>query len=1155
MDRIGESGAESRGDRIEFVRLDPDPRQRPAAAPGFMFPFSARALQLFGAAGHIAASRGLSALLTAGGVRMLADAMNRMSGGATAVRPGDLCAVGLICNILHFVSMLYRRSQNPAMLENALEAVGTSLGPDAANHAVGSFLESFPPPEVALGRTAAPDFGASATGGIPNRLLALEAVLLLRIFNQNPAFRPFKDLFDDDALAKDPICAGVVAQVEAFLDTQPGFGPFRQPLHRMLRTPAEVSPYSLEGQLDYIRKNWGLDVLGELWESLLRGLDLVREEKNVFSPSPGPAQSAFAATGREYAFEPEAFSADLDWMPSVVLIAKSVYVWLFQLSGKYGRSISRLDQIPDEELDLLARWGFTGLWLIGLWERSPASKDIKRRMGNPEAEASAYSVYEYEIAADLGGEGAFQNLKDRAMRRGIRLAGDMVPNHMGVFSRWVVERPDLFMDREDPPFPWYTFSGPDLSLDGRVCIQIEDKYWSRQDAAVVFRRTDRSSGTARYIYHGNDGTGMPWNDTAQLDYLKPETRRAVTETILRVASKFPIIRFDAAMTLTKRHFQRLWFPEPGDGGAIPTRAEYGLAKSRFDEAFPVEFWREVVDTVAARAPDTLLLAEAFWLMEGFFVRTLGMHRVYNSAFMNMLKTEDNAKYRQVLKNVLDFNPEVLRRFVNFMNNPDEDTAVAQFGMDDKYFGVATLMCTLPGLPMFGHGQIEGFTEKYGMEYRRSYRDERPDPALVQRHERDIFPLLRRRRIWSGVENFRLFDFERHDGGVNEDVFAFSNRLGGERGLVVYNNRWNHASGRVRNAVLGLGTLMSALGFDSRPDTCIAFRDHASGLHFLTASESMAQNGLPFELGAFKCRVSLDFRELRGEDYVRLSLRLGGAPVPDIEEALRIMLLEDAGRSFEALFRAAAEDWAAPEPAAEAPADRFLAGMRGIAAECARVPGFPSPAPGALERSASLLRGLPGIAKRGRGSDSSPPRPALHERFFGGDLAFVFGAALSCAAAMRALSPAGGPPPGLNLPQIAGRAASSRGESSGQTASFLAEILFAVLRDDPARPGRGDLGIQAVLGLPACREFLGFNSWDGVLWFSKEPFENLVSALAALSLLQAASSSHPGDGLAAAFEKTRAEAEALVSAAAASGYQVDLLLESLRPPPPTAESGS
>ena len=183
---------------------------------------------------------------------------------------------------------------------------------------------------------------------------------------------------------------------------------------------------------------------------------------------------------------------------------------------------------------------------------------------------------------------------------------------------------------------------------------------------------------------------MPWNDTAQLNYLNPEVREAVIQTILHVARQFPVIRFDAAMTLAKRHFQRLWFPEPGHGRRHPDprRARHDPRASSTRRC-PAEFWREVVDRVAAEAPDTLLLAEAFWLMEGYFVRTLGMHRVYNSAFMNMLRDEDNAKYRQVMKNTLEFDPEVLRRFVNFMNNPDERTAVDQFGKGDKYFGVCT----------------------------------------------------------------------------------------------------------------------------------------------------------------------------------------------------------------------------------------------------------------------------------------------------------------------------------------------------------------------------------------------------------------------------------------------------------------------------------
>ena len=225
--------------------------------------------------------------------------------------------------------------------------------------------------------------------------------------------------------------------------------------------------------------------------------------------------------------------------------------------------------------------------------------------------------------------------------------------------------------------------------------------------------------SVRYIYHGNDGTSFAWNDTAQLDYSRPDVRLAVLQTILHVARKFPIIRFDAAMTLAREHVQRLWFPEPGRQDAIPSRPGRGMTRGEFDAAMPNEFWREVVDRVAEEAPDTLLLAEAFWMMEGYFVRTLGMHRVYNSAFMHMLRDEENGKYRKLIKNTLEFDPQILQRHVNFLSNPDEETAIDQFGTGEKYFGVCTLMATLPGLPMFAHGQMDGLRERYGMEYRRA----------------------------------------------------------------------------------------------------------------------------------------------------------------------------------------------------------------------------------------------------------------------------------------------------------------------------------------------------------------------------------------------------------------------------------------------------
>ena len=105
-------------------------------------------------------------------------------------------------------------------------------------------------------------------------------------------------------------------------------------------------------------------------------------------------------------------------------------------SVRTGVAAPRLT-VGNIRFDRLASWNFTSLWLIGVWHRSPASEKIKRMTGNPEAAPSAYSLHEYEIAPDLGGEGAFGDLSHRAWQRGIRLAADMVPNHTGITSRWM----------------------------------------------------------------------------------------------------------------------------------------------------------------------------------------------------------------------------------------------------------------------------------------------------------------------------------------------------------------------------------------------------------------------------------------------------------------------------------------------------------------------------------------------------------------------------------------------------------------------------------------------------------------------------------------------------------------------------------------------
>ena len=844
-----------------------------------------------------------------------------------AVHAGALYAMGLIDEASHVLMARYREDFDPEVMTAALAWFSEQVGADALDRMLLTFVEQFPGSSVMRGLETPQQWLAGSTDGTTHRAAAMEELLLLWTANRNEAFRPFEELFEDKSLAEKTVYAQVTQQLPDYFATRPLIpieGATAVNLLDLLRAPAVSSPGSLSEQLALIRRLWK-PLLGESLDRflLIAGEILHEEELAIwmqFNPPAAQAHAAAQAAAQrrrergeqqwpsiashadvpefgDQAHEYEKFSPDTAWMPNTVLIAKSTYVWLAQLSKQYGRRIARLDEIPDEELATLADRGLNSLWLIGVWERSRASKTIKQLCGNSDAVASAYSLFDYKIAEDLGGDAAYINLRDRCYRHGVRLASDMVPNHMGIDSPWVIEHPEWFISRQDSPYPAYSFNGPDLSHDGRAEIKIEDHYFEQSDAAVVFRRVDRATGETRYIYHGNDGTSFPWNDTAQLDYLNPAVREQVIQTILHVARLFPVIRFDAAMTLAKRHFHRLWFPGPGASGAIPSRAEYGMSQAEFDRNMPHEFWREVVDRVAAEVPGTLLLAEAFWLMEGYFVRTLGMHRVYNSAFMVMLRDEDNAKYRSVIKNTLEFDPDIMKRYVNFMSNPDERTAIDQFGKGDKCFGVAALMATLPGLPMFGHGQIEGFTEKYGMEYQRPRYDERPDHWLVERHEREIAPLLKRRSLFAESSNFLLYDFFQANGSVDENIFAYSNRNGGERALVVFNNRYGATHGTIdfsaAYADKGAGQLRQqrlreGLGLSGDGAAILAFRDSLTGLEYLRRADDLQERGLSLGLHAYQCHVFLDWRELRvtaEQPWDKLCAQLNGRGVANLDDEL------------------------------------------------------------------------------------------------------------------------------------------------------------------------------------------------------------------------------------------------------------------------------
>jgi hypothetical protein len=184
-----------------------------------------------------------------------------------------------------------------------------------------------------------------------------------------------------------------------------------------------------------------------------------------------------------------------------------------------------------------------------------------------------------------------------------------------------------------------------------------------------------------------------------------------------------------------------------------------------------------------------------------------------------------------------------------------------------------------------------------MEYRWPRYEENPDHWLVERHEREIAPLLKRRWLFAESGNFLLYDFFAANGSVNENVFAYSNRNGGERALVVYNNRYADAHGIIDfsaafadkgSGQLRQRRLAEGLGLSGDRDAVVSWRDSLTSLEYLRRAGDLLDRGLTLNLHAYQSHVFLDWRELRStaeQPWDRLCDGLNGRGVPSLDDEL------------------------------------------------------------------------------------------------------------------------------------------------------------------------------------------------------------------------------------------------------------------------------
>jgi len=354
----------------------------------------------------------------------------------------------------------------------------------------------------------------------------------------------------------------------------------------------------------------------------------------------------------------------LDKWPSHPAIYEiNTWIWLSELSRHYQTQVT-LANVPDAEWDAITAWSPDAVWLMGVWERSARGREIAINneslvtscrealpdLTTDDVVGSPYCVRRYRVDEHLGGPEGLARAREQLAQRGARLILDLVPNHVAPDHPWVQEYPDFFIQGAPEDF----ISSP------QAFLQVGD----------------------HILAYGRDPFFPPWPDVIQVNAFSPGLRHALTDTLLSLAGQCDGVRCDMAMLLINQIFRQTWGERTG---AMPAR----------------EFWEEVIPAVKATYPEFLMIAEAYWDLEGELLQQ-GFDFCYDKRLYDRLRHGSADPVRQHLLAGLSYQA----RLVRFIENHDEPRAAAAFNGRQARAAAVTI-ATLPGASLFHEGQFEG----------------------------------------------------------------------------------------------------------------------------------------------------------------------------------------------------------------------------------------------------------------------------------------------------------------------------------------------------------------------------------------------------------------------------------------------------------------
>jgi hypothetical protein len=439
-----------------------------------------------------------------------------------------------------------------------------------------------------------------------------------------------------------------------------------------------------------------------------------------------------------------------DWLRNATLYELNTWVWLKDLSRALGRNVS-LGTVPDSEWDRLAELGMAAVWLMGVWERSPAGVGLGRRNRTLLAElrralpdfqpgdlvGSPYAIRRFEVDSHLGGREGLARAREALAQRDIRLVLDFVPNHVAIDHPWVATHPDWFIHG----------SAADLRRAPNAFLEVGGRVFAR----------------------GRDPYFPPWSDVLQLNLFNRELRRAAMLEVERMAGQCDAVRCDMAMLVLTDVFTRTWGKR---AGAPPE----------------VEYWRELIPAVKASHRTFRFIAEAYWDLEAELFEQ-GFDACYDKVLYDRMADGSAETISAHLTKVSGMQD----RLVRFLENHDEQRAAHVFS-GEKGIAAAVIFMTLPGIRLLHEGQWEGRTVRTAVHLgRRS--DEKVNPEILEAYRR-LLSLAAKPLFHSGQWSVCTTSGW-PDNSTYRHLLSWCWRHGSERLVVVVNYSAQSAQGRLR----------------------------------------------------------------------------------------------------------------------------------------------------------------------------------------------------------------------------------------------------------------------------------------------------------------------------------------------------------------------